>query len=58
MLQSTDEGVYTGLMIGRGGTTGPGPNVAALALAVGTTRATAAVAAANAARGLRRDMSG
>jgi hypothetical protein len=51
-LQSTVEGVYTGLTTGQE-TPGPGPNVAALALAAGTTRASAAVTAANAARGFR-----
>jgi hypothetical protein len=56
MLQSAAEGVYTGLTIGLG-TIGPGPNVAALALAAGITRASAAVTAANAARGFR-DMIG
>src|SRR3954452_13900561 len=56
MLQSAAEGVYTGLTTGLG-TAGPGPNVAALALAAGTARASAAVTAANAARGFR-DMIG
>jgi hypothetical protein len=57
MLQSTAEGVYTGLTIGAG-TTGPGPNVAALAFAAGTARARAAVAAAKAAVDFRRDIMG
>ena len=52
MLQSKAEDVYTGLTTGLG-TTGPGPNVAALALPAGTTRASAAVTAANAPRGFR-----
>jgi hypothetical protein len=52
VLQSTAEGVYTELMTGVG-TTGPGPNVVAPALAAGTTTAHAAVTAANAARGFR-----
>jgi hypothetical protein len=51
-LQSAAEAADAGLTIGVG-TTGPGPNVAAFALAAGTARASAAVTAANAARGFR-----
>jgi hypothetical protein len=56
-LQSTAEDVDTGLTTGQG-TAGLGPNVEAFALAAGTTTASAAVTAANAARGFRRDMIG